>query len=219
MKKGTTKECLDDFFKRFGKSDQLIDFTQVTRDTEGRWRNKGIMPKGQILLRIRHFLHLCGYEVAELQSLSPTLFEMGQGAALGCFTLSDIAKKTHVEGGYDQLLGYLRGDCQPTQNREEALEEIVRQNCNAIKHERENMQTVLKKAGMLNLASANNGEPENLIEAFEHACKKVLNLANQLKTGPLEERAAMRRRMGVGQEPLLHNTWEALKNLLHEQTH
>lgn len=220
MKNGTTKECLNDFFRRFPHSRALTAFARISPNTEGRWRNHGTMPKGEILLRVRCFLSLCGYEVSELTALSPLLFETGQCIAVGSLNCGEVSKELRMPNN-DQLLEYLlRGGVHPSSERIQILERMTAEKRDALKDGLTKAKERLTQEGIAGGIPAKNGEvrSEKLIAEFEAICEDALRLAIDFRNGSLELRAAMRRRMASGSEPLLHRTWEALNRLIQEQT-
>ncbi len=225
MKKTPAKECLSDFLKRFGKSKTLARFAQVSLDTTQRWISGETDPAGENLLRVRYFLNLCGYEVTELAELKPLIFEIGQSVAVGCTTLDEITSALGIEKN-QHVLRYLRGDVNPSPERTVALERIVAEKRQILAQKLTEIKEKLTIEGLLEKKeqlSVNNvsdlREPKEIIDAFEISCRETLRLATILRQGSLEQRAAMRRQMASGSEPLLHTTWEALNLLIHEQTH
>jgi hypothetical protein len=87
---GTAKECLNDFFQRFGKTKELWKFAQVGSRAEGRWRINGLIPRGETMLRVYYFLELVGYKVKELEEMSPELYNVGKCICFGVLSLKSV---------------------------------------------------------------------------------------------------------------------------------
>lgn len=72
--RGTTAECLQHFLARVGddKAEVLKDFVRLKGEhstrTIQRWRSGKQLPTGEKLLRLRVFLEVVGYEVAEMRT-------------------------------------------------------------------------------------------------------------------------------------------------------
>lgn len=220
MKKGTkTKECLSDFLKRNGKPVTFSEFARVSPSTVRRWETGESEPIGENLLRVKHFFDLCGYEVAELATLKPLIFEIGQAIAVGCTTLDEVAKTLGVDD-YHQILRYLRGEVEPSPERTSALGQLATEKRQSLAAKLAEIRQTLREENLLvkREPATNGNDSERTIAEFEAVCKDALRLATVFRQGSLELRAAMRRRMASGSEPLLHITWEALNGLIQEPT-
>lgn len=215
-KSAPTAECLADFFRRFGRCQAFIDFVGISSQTENTWRLHGTVTTGENLLSVRCFLHLCGYQVSELEQAIPSVFETGLCIALRCTTLVEVARRLSMPRRKD-FYRYFDG-VQPSIERNRILREIV------VEHEkvrRGKLSDLYRRSpsGLLsNEYGESIGDRTDLITSFSKACDQVRMFGKSLLEGGRAQRDAMRMKMGSGAEPLLHCTWEVLNNLLNEKT-
>lgn len=216
-KAGTTAECLADFFSRFGRSKILIEFAQVSPDTEGTWRNHRIMPEGITVLRVRCFLSQCGYEVSEFSETPKVIQEVALAVASNCVSLEKVVERLSMPSPH-QFFSYFRG-IQPSLERMKTFEEIANECRKPLEAKMSELQNRLAAEGIVQLkpAAAYNGHiTSELIKEFADACEQVLKSGGMLLDGPRALRNEMRMCIGSGAEPLLHRAWEVLLKLLKE---
>jgi hypothetical protein len=94
--RGTTAECLEDFFQRFPARDHielLAEFARVTPLTVERWKHNGNTPEGEAAIRLRTFLDALGYEVDELSELQPPARQMLHLIGYGAYEVDDVKDK------------------------------------------------------------------------------------------------------------------------------
>lgn len=206
---GTTEVCLADFYRRFGRSELLTEFAHVTPGTEITWRKHGTMPTGETLLRLRAFLYECEYGLDELKVADPIL-GIALCVAHGCIGMEDVGVALDMSDG-KQFFSYFRGTM-PSLQRVDALAQLWAKHRAELEKRQKSFREKLVKAGIVH-----NGNGENkLIQDFTAACEQVLKLGRSLLEGTLEQRMRMRQSIGIGQEPVLHCTWETLNKLLNE---
>lgn len=110
LPRGTTEECLRDLFKRFpwGQLQALLaEFVQVEKATVRRWRSEENTPKGDALLRVRVFLDLLGYQVAEFQELPDVVRQFARLIAFDILSVKDAKSELDYrreKGVYDVVL-------------------------------------------------------------------------------------------------------------------
>lgn len=210
--KGTTRECLADFFSRFGVSERLIKFVQITPNSEERWRLGMNMPIGENLLRTQYFLQFVGYELEEFNGLPSDLIAVGKCIVLNILTVDHVTKTI----GMDQSKRFFEYFRRERSVVPEKLESMIKLwTPNAILIEEKSSQICL---GLHSVHAERNAEPDPVVEEFSQACRIVRERGKQLLDGPIEKRNKMRRIMGVGKEPPLHLTWETINLLLKERT-
>lgn len=93
--RGDTSKCLAHLFSVSFDRDVreiLAEFAGISPDTTQRWKTRVIKPAGESLIRVRHFLELCGYEVTEHENLDPVARELGRALAYGVASTEDIAE-------------------------------------------------------------------------------------------------------------------------------
>ncbi|MFA6404962.1 MAG: hypothetical protein WCW03_03120 [Candidatus Paceibacterota bacterium] len=210
-----TKDCMADFFRRFGKSEALIEFAEVQSDTERMWRKHGIMPTGEVLLRVCYFLDLIGYKVEELMRVHPDIFTVGQCIAFNLMT-PRIVERAIGTTDRKALYRYFREGIGVTRERLNEFKLIAdsrrSQLTEMVKQKRLGLKQLLG-----NSPSHSNKPDDSLIGEFAAACSSVRTLGGKLLEGPVENRIRMRQKMVEGPEPALHLTWETLNNLLSEK--
>lgn len=213
---GNTKVCLADFFRRFGKSEALSKFVEISRGTETSWRLHGTMPNGETLLRLQHFLNLVGYQVEELLELNKEIFIVGQAIALNVVNIEKLARDLKMEAKH--LHGYFHGGILPSPERLAVISAINSRNeaiLEIASREKKELLSTLQAKSILPTEVPNGKSP--LIDDFAVACDTINRLGKKLLDGPAETRFAMRRQLGQGNNPVLHCTWETLNLLLNER--
>ena len=219
IESGGISDCLADFFSRFGKSDELMEFAKVSKITVRRWRVDKIMPYGETLMRVGVFLELAGYRISELRETSHELYEIVKCMALDIVAPSAVSQELNMDPR--RVYEYLRGAAMPSNERNAAFAAIVSAHKEALEAAWSQKRLALKPLS-IDQASAQlettNGSPDALIVNFATACAKVRELGKILLDGPVETRFAMRRKMCEGREPDLNCTWETLNLLLRERT-
>ncbi len=123
---GTTKECLAHFMEASLHGDKrlaLSDFTKVTLQTVRRWNKH--FPVGEVLIKLRVYLDLHGYKVAELERLDPVIREIAAIVAFEVCPISNILEllglPLDTKNGNSQLLSALRGERKYSPERVEKL--------------------------------------------------------------------------------------------------
>ncbi len=218
MKKTWSVErCLADFFRRFDEKAILMEFAHVSEHTVDTWRNRGVTPKGDHLVRIRHFFELLGYEIDEIKTLCDPAYRVSQCLAFDLVT-TEALQKTFGFDRSTHLFNYLRGRSIPKPDRLRTLKKIADD---------------LDPFRLLAIAEKSNQyrkyhihipdddsplEKDSLIAEFRDVCKKVRELGTELLSGSSKRRFTMRNQMTTNQTPELHLTWEVLNNLLKEET-
>lgn len=218
---GSTRECLEDFFRRFGRTELIWKFTRVSKATEQRWRRRGGMPDGDSLLRLRHLLHLLGYKLNEFKRLSPEMFSLGQCVVLDVLTLESLAKTIGTETR--RFYSYLDGGIRMSEERLAIANKILSGNLEQLKVAVErkvkelDQYVITPKWREVTPDSSRANQVGNIIDRFERACTLVRECGQELLDGPVEQRHAMRRKMCEGRDPALQATWVTLNNLLNER--
>jgi hypothetical protein len=221
---GTTKECLADFFKRFGKNEVFEEFVGAAYKAEARWRLQGLLPVGMYLIRVQHFLGLIGYQVKELQVPRP-FFLLGQCFACKIVDVEALGKELNIK--VTRLYEYIWGGVTPTEGRMNQISQVVAKNGLALmtylsehsavhKSFFESDSVVIELEEIKN-DSVNNATDSILIADFGAVCELVREIGQKLLDGPVGLRDAMRLQMGQGSNPPLHLTWEVLNKLLYER--
>jgi hypothetical protein len=91
--------CMRDYGKRFNVVDgigSMAEFTDVTPATALGWleeSSREALPKGTTLLKLRTFLSLIGYEVAELKDLPNSALKLAELIALNVFNVKEVAQR------------------------------------------------------------------------------------------------------------------------------
>jgi len=70
---------------------ELAEFCQVVAGTALGWTEAGMLPKGETLIRLQHYLAALGYSIDELDHLPAPAFKLGQAIAFGTVTVSMAA--------------------------------------------------------------------------------------------------------------------------------
>lgn len=131
--RGTTKECLRHYAATLSLTNArggrkalqpFQEFTHAHPETVYGWLKGYSPPKGACLVRIRYFLELNGYYVAELENLSETVRDFGRLIAYNFFTFEDAVKECDFKN-VDYLLRQLVGYRKPRKDQEEKMKEIV----------------------------------------------------------------------------------------------
>ncbi len=216
MKTQTVRQCLDDFFKRHGKTSDFIEFAKIANNTEQSWRNAGKTPQGESLIRARHFLDLIGYQIDEIKLLSDSIYKVCQCVAFDIISIELLLKRCGLSKT-SHLYNYLRGRSIPKIERLAILKKIANEHESArlLKYA-ENLE--LYKMYCVDFPKETSFSKENgLIADFRIVCEKVRHLGTKLLKGSVEQRFLMRDKMTTTQNPELHLTWEVLNSLLKEE--
>lgn len=111
--RGTTAECLADFFKQHPEKearDKLADFVGVQELAVRRWQTGGNVPKGDSLLKTRVFLDLIGYKVKEFEELPGLTREFTKLIAFGLITEEGARDLLEYKNIQDVFRVVLKGD-------------------------------------------------------------------------------------------------------------
>jgi hypothetical protein len=217
---GSFKNCLADFFGRFGRVDALWKFAKVDPQTEARWRLHGTIPVGEAYLRVLYFLEFIGYELEELKRVPEVVASIGRCVAFDTITEESVAKRLAYQE--KDLFRYTRGGVKPHQDRATTMASIVSENTSALlmvmeKKKREFTSLDIRREARSTATDiSGNGSDTERIKRFASACAIIRDDGKELLKGPVEVRRALRREMN-NQSPELHRTFDVLHQLLKER--
>jgi hypothetical protein len=222
---GTIRQCLDDYFKRFGRTPEIKEFTRASNNTETRWRCRGGNPEGDTALRLIIFLELCGYRLKELESVPIEVLSVARCVALGIISIESVCTK--LENRPSDFLYYLRGKIGVSRKRWLILRDIAKEN-------EAKLAAVIpphqKKYSRLLIAEqtppSTSPEKEKVLDAdvpedinrFSAACACIREIGTSFLAGPDGPRRELRSHMNKS-EPELHLTWDVLHKLMKERKH
>ncbi len=173
---GTTKECLAHFMEASLNGDKrlaLSDFAKVTPDTVRRWNKH--FPVGEVLIKLRVYLDLHGYKVAELERLDPVVREIACLVAFEVCPINDILEliglPLNKKNGNSQLLRALRGEQRYSPERIEKLRVF------AFRFE-ETLQEVVDRTPILRAVSL---EPQEVLGTKETKSNEVVSKEAEVK--------------------------------------
>lgn len=89
---------LGDALTRFAKEKTLADLTelaefcQVVTATALIWMEAEMLPKGETLIRLQHYLRSSGYQVEELDQVPAPALKLGQAIAFGVVSVEEAAR-------------------------------------------------------------------------------------------------------------------------------
>ena len=216
---GPAKNCLADFFARFGTPPAFKEFLGLQSASYRIWRNKNVLPKGITLLKLYYLLEHVGYDIDELRKLPRDVYrDTGRGIALGTISLDELSLALGTDHKL-RFFEYYYRDIGISLVRVEKMDEVVHKHAIATATASQKLLGKLKQENLL----ITDTDPEvtkiqhPLIARFQTACKLVRQLATELANESPEVRFEMRTVMGQGKEPELHLTFEALKKLLNEE--
>ena len=208
---GDARACLKDFFERFGKSEEFMEFVQVKETAERDWRNKGIMPSGTHLIRICCFFEAIGYKMDELQALPEELAAVVRCVSYGIITMEDMGKDLGMHPA--RLYDYFNQRNQMRLERLSAFGAMAKrfETQLAVKRAECAEKYVAMRASIIGQSS------DELVNKFRDVCTALRELGEQLLAAPRPVRFEMRNRMCVGADPELQATWKVLNALLNER--
>jgi len=216
------KECLADFFKEHGPSPVLEKFVQVDQVTLIRWQKTDQLPVGATAILVYYFLEFVGFSVSELDALDRNLHKVGQYIALGIFSIEKILQDIQASPNTFYRYFYLKDSTKPSIGRKVIFEmmvadkkallpALIARKQHEIKSELDAEATC--KDSTVSVKKDLNAD---LIDQFESACLKIIELGTVLLAGPADLRHRMRNKIGVGSAPVLHRAWETTNKLLRE---
>lgn len=215
---GKARDCLADFFKRFGRQEALWKFTKVVPQTEGTWRLGKAIPTGDTYLRVLYFLDLIGYKVGEIEeNISSELRILGQCIAMDLLSVEWVAHQCGLHTRH--LYRYFRGENKSSPLRNSQFTAIVEPHTEALEKALVNAKSELKGLGLFVTKTTSESvvmSNEDMIN-FSNACMKVREFGQKLLDGDVQNRIEMRRRMCEGRDPELQLTWQVLNSLLNER--
>jgi hypothetical protein len=235
MIKGTFKECLQHYLKKYAKDSTVIcGFTTITTSSERRWRTKGILPVGVNLIRVIYFLDLLGYQIEEIVQLDKVTYIVGKAVAFDLITADAVAIEIGVLSNSFYRYFYGAKASPDTLVKIEALASQF-----GAQVEARSTEETAKLFAALNIspselrkrsvlaASATAGahqsesfgkNTDDLIAMFESACLITRTTGEQLLASSVEVRKALRKRMSQGEDAAIHKTYEVLHKLMKERT-
>jgi hypothetical protein len=214
---GPVRNCLADFFARFGTPPAFKEFFGLQKASYRIWRTKGVIPKGIILLKLYYFLEHVGYDVDELRNLSQDVYRnAGRGIAFGTINLDELSETIGTDHRL-RFFEYFYRDIGISAERIEKMAGVVQKHADATAAASQKLTSRLAQDG-IHITDADVTKIQHpLIARFRSACMHVRQLATELANESPEVRFEMRNIMGQGKEPELHLTFEALKKILNEQ--
>lgn len=224
---GTTKECLRHYYTHHGNKHRSVlkSFADVTQETDRMWSNGRRLPVGDLLMKLRVFLRLIGYEVAELNRVGPVLIEAAECVVFDLLKQETIMAELKLTE-YKFFLRFYRNPGMIPE-RQKILKELVAKHNDA----RQALVTGTRARllGQLNLTGeqvtqssqlasvqiaslGNRPDPKLTIDTFVSACAIVRSQGQVLLDGSEADRVALRIRMNkLDGEPLLHKTFDVVR--------
>lgn len=116
MKKGNTRECLDDYFSTLSWSvsaalherKPICDFVGVDPAPVRKWYIERYLPVGITLVKLRYFLESIGYQVSELENLNQSVRDLGRLICHGIVSVEEAVTELMLPS-HSQLLRLLHG--------------------------------------------------------------------------------------------------------------
>ncbi len=180
--RGKTERCLAHLFDNTTEDvrTSLTTFCGVHEQTTRRWRAKRSDPKGEELLKVRHFLQMRGYRLIEHEELDTAAGALGLAFVFNVATIEEIAAALDFTGDNPRssTLAYLLG-------RRGLSEERTLKAHGYAQQLRE--QTLKKQAQFLNGHAPTSTPPKEVV-APAHAPGTIMMLAPSGQTVTVEGR-------------------------------
>lgn len=99
--RGPVKKCLAHYFAAEWNGNSryaLSELAGCAQKSVNEWARGAMMPKGQNLLRVSHYLAIVGYEVLEIEKLDPDIRSLGTAVMLSICTIDDIVAALEYGG-------------------------------------------------------------------------------------------------------------------------
>jgi len=210
---GTTDECFADLFKnrtrreRYSLHKLLGDFCNVKAEAVSRWERGLQLIRGKSLVHLRCFLHLAGYEVAEVDGYQEPVRSLLLLTGLG--VISDW-HKLERDLGYDGskehtslFRNILRNEghskdvgdrmVKICKNHEKELEKKVRDMGTEIRQSLKDLMVAPNRLVLSTAAPVQSEPPDpHVVASFAHGVRLVLSLSQPLKGNPEAAKAARR---------------------------
>jgi hypothetical protein len=218
--KGNTKACLDHFFEHYGKDTTLIRyFMKIASTTEKLWRGRTVYPEGGNKLKLRYFLTNLGYEVTDLFKENEDIYNLGKIIAYDIMTAKEVSKYfSFPQHQYVyRFFDFETSVSTMSEDRMKKLRVLIGEKAHTIAEKEQKQLADIAERLKLNIPAIKQASTNGLVEDFAAACTHVRGLGKILLESPVEVRAAMRKQMKATGRPLLHETWDLLKQLMVEK--